>query len=110
MELRMLRALLAVEAQGSIEGAARVLGFSPAAVGGHLHALEKVCGTPLVARTGTGMALTEAGRRAVPVARLALAAARELERVAGTSAPGPDPRGAPPTRSRPRWQEDPQRS
>jgi molybdate transport repressor ModE-like protein len=86
VDLRMLRALVAVEARGSIEGAARALSFSPAAVSAQLHALEKVCGAPLVERTGTGVRLTEAGRRAVPIARLVLAASRELERIDAASA------------------------
>ena len=81
VEMRMLRALVMVEAHGSIGGAAQALAFSPAAVSAHLRALEKACGTPLVERTGSGTRLTSAGRRAVPIARLILVAAQELQRL-----------------------------
>lgn len=107
MELRMLRALVAVEAQGSIGGAARALAFSPAAVSGHLRALEAVCGARLVERTARGVRLTEAGRRAAPVARLVLAAAQELERVGTAAEAGRGPGRARTTRSHRHFQEDP---
>lgn len=97
---RMLRALVMVEASGSISGAARRLTFSAPAVGGHLHALERACGVALVRRTASGVELTEAGRRAVPLARLVLAAVAELEGL-GRAAPG-DVRGVPPGRVPPR--------
>lgn len=114
VELRMLRALVMVEARGSITEAAHGLSFSMAAVSSHLRALEKECGTRLVERSGSGTRLTEAGRRAVPIARLVLAAAHELERLG-------DPRAHPParpradgrradSRSRSNFQEHPQRS
>ena len=87
IDLRMLRALVMVEASGSISGAARRLTFSAPAVGGHLRALERACGVALVRRTATGVELTEAGRRAVPLARLVLAAVAELEAL-GRASPG----------------------
>ncbi|MEH3067153.1 MAG: LysR family transcriptional regulator [Aeromicrobium erythreum] len=89
VEMRMLRALVMVEAQGSIGGAAQALAFSPAAVSAHLRALEKVCGTRLVERTGSGTRLTSAGRRAVPIARLILVAAQELQRLEASAQSGP---------------------
>ncbi|MGQ2913269.1 helix-turn-helix domain-containing protein [Aeromicrobium sp.] len=87
IELRMLRALVMVEASGSITRAADGLAFSPAAVSEHLRALERECGVRLVERTGSGTALTEEGRRAVPIARLMLAAAVELERLGRRASP-----------------------
>ncbi|MCX6406748.1 MAG: LysR family transcriptional regulator [Propionibacteriales bacterium] len=109
VEMRMLRALVMVEAQGSIGGAAQALAFSPAAVSAHLRALEKECGTRLVERTGSGTRLTAAGRRAVPIARLILVAAQELQRLeasvqSGPAGPRPQgrrPRGDVPGAARP---------
>ncbi len=89
VEMRMLRALVMVEAQGSIGGAAQALAFSPAAVSAHLRALEKECGARLVERTGSGTRLTAAGRRAVPIARLILVAAQELQRLESSARSGP---------------------
>ena len=79
IDLRMLMALVVVEASGSIGDAARRLTFSAAAVSGHLRALERECGVQLVRRTASGVELNDAGRRAVPLARLVLVAAGELE-------------------------------
>ncbi|MCO7238140.1 LysR family transcriptional regulator [Aeromicrobium sp. CnD17-E] len=89
VEMRMLRALVMVEAHGSVGGAAQALAFSPAAVSAHLRALEKACGTRLVERTGAGTRLTSAGRRAVPIARLILVAAQELQRLEASAQSGP---------------------
>lgn len=86
VDLRMLRALVVVEQSGSYIDAARVLRFSAPAVSAHIQALEKECGTRLVVRQGPRTVLTEAGRRAAPIARLMLAAAGELEQI-GTDAP-----------------------
>lgn len=108
IELRMLRALVMVEASGSIVRAADGLAFSPAAVSEHLRALEKECGVRLVERSGAGTILTEEGRRAVPIARLMLAAAAELERLGRTgspSRPGAIPPGAPSFKSTHRHRE-----
>lgn len=88
IELRMLRALVMVDACGSIGRAADGLAFSPAAISEQIRALEKECGTRLVERSGAGTRLTPAGRRAVPVARLILAAAQELARL-DDARPGP---------------------
>ena len=86
VDLRMLRALVVVEQSGSFVDAARVLRFSAPAVSAHIQALEKECGARLVSRQGPRTVLTEAGRRAVPIARLMLAAAGELEQI-GTQTP-----------------------
>lgn len=86
VDLRMLRAFVTVDRAGSITDAARELRFSVPAVSAQVQALEKGCGVRLVQRRGSGVVLTEAGRRAVPLARLMLAAAKELERV-GDSMP-----------------------
>lgn len=99
LDLRMLRALVMVERSGSITDAARVLRFSAPAVSAHLQALERECGVRLVRRDGAGVRLTEEGRRAVPIARLILAAAEELGGVADR---GPVARGAVPGGSAPR--------
>lgn len=81
LDMRMLRALVAVDRIGSFTDAARVLRFSTPAVSAQVQALEKECGVRLVQRQGARIVLTEAGERAVLVARLMLAAARELEQL-----------------------------
>jgi DNA-binding transcriptional LysR family regulator len=86
LDLRMLRAFVAVEQTGSYTDAARELRFSTPAVSAQVQALEKGCGVRLVRRQGPRIVLTEAGRRAAPLARLMLATARELEQV-GTDLP-----------------------
>lgn len=89
LDLRMLRALVMVDRIGSITDAAQVLRFSTPAVSAQIQALEKACGARLVRRQGSRIVLTDAGRRAVLVARLMLAAARELEQL-GDDLPDPN--------------------
>lgn len=60
--LRTLQAFEAVARLGAVGAAATELGISQPAVSQHLRRLEAELGLPLVKRTGTGIALTEAGR------------------------------------------------
>ncbi|MFJ6214406.1 LysR substrate-binding domain-containing protein [Streptomyces sp. NPDC092296] len=62
IEARHLRVLRAAARTGSFSAAARELGCTQPAVSQQMKALEKSVGTPLVARSGRGMQLTEAGR------------------------------------------------
>ena len=60
--LERLRVLEAVEAAGTIAGAARALGYTASAVSQHLSRLEREAATALVERSNRGVALTAAGR------------------------------------------------
>ena len=60
--LRQLRALAAVEATGSVTGAARSLGLTQPAVTLQVRALQDLAGVPLLHRAVEGAMLTEVGR------------------------------------------------
>lgn len=62
IEARHLRVLRSVARTGSFSAAARELGCTQPAVSQQMKALEKSVATPLVARSGKGMQLTEAGQ------------------------------------------------
>jgi DNA-binding transcriptional LysR family regulator len=62
VELRHLRALVAIGDVGTISGAARLLRISQPALSRTLEQLESRIGTPLVERTTRRLALTDAGR------------------------------------------------
>ena len=74
-----LEILLAVVDHGSFSAAARVLGYTPSAVGKRLHQLEKRLNVPLLIRSTRRMTLTEAGRRYVEEARVLFARLSALE-------------------------------
>jgi DNA-binding transcriptional LysR family regulator len=77
LDIRQLRALLAVADAGSVTRAAELLNIVQPAVSRQLRLLEEDLGTPLFERSRQGMALTEAGQILVDYARRAL---HELER------------------------------
>jgi len=60
--LERLRVLEAVEAAGTIAGAARTLGYTASAVSQHVSRLEREAATALVERSNRGVTLTPAGR------------------------------------------------
>ena len=62
LTLRQLRALAAVQAEGSITAAANQLHLTQPAVTLQLRNLQTLAGLPLIQRTGDGMRLTDAGR------------------------------------------------
>jgi molybdate transport repressor ModE-like protein len=62
LDLRRLLVLRAVAHHGSLSAAARQLGYTQPAVTHHIRRLEREVGTPLVARAGRGIRLTEAGQ------------------------------------------------
>jgi len=63
--LRQLRALAAIEAAGSVSGAARHLGLTQPAITLQIRTLQGLVGLPLLQRAAAGMALTDVGRELV---------------------------------------------
>jgi len=61
LDVRRLRYFLAVVENGSVRGAANVLGMDASAVSRAVALLEKDCGVPLLERHGRGIAPTDAG-------------------------------------------------
>ncbi|WP_336697728.1 LysR family transcriptional regulator [Curtobacterium sp. USHLN213] len=61
IEIKHLRLLRAVAAEGTLSAAARVLGYSQPAVTQQLQALERSIGTPVLLRGGSGIRLTPVG-------------------------------------------------
>jgi DNA-binding transcriptional LysR family regulator len=86
-----LQVFVAAAAEGSLSGAARVLGMSQPTAGRQVQALESQLGVQLFSRTARGLALTETGMELLEHARvmagaanrLALAAEGRSESVAG---------------------------
>ena len=76
MDVHRLRVLRAVVADGSIQGAAASLGYTPSAISQHVSVLQKETGLRLVQRSGRGIEPTAAGRA------VAAEAARIFERLA----------------------------
>lgn len=70
MKLHQMQALVAVADAGSIRAAARLEGLSQAAVTKALRELELEVKLPLLVRTASGVALTQAGQRLLGHARL----------------------------------------
>lgn len=66
--LTQLEAFVLVARLGSVTAAARTLGVSEPAVSSALAALRQQLGDVLIAKSGSGMALTPAGQRFVPIA------------------------------------------
>jgi molybdate transport repressor ModE-like protein len=90
LDLRRLLVLRAVAHHGSLSAAARQLGYTQPAITHHIRRLEREAGTPLVARVGRGIRLTEAGQALAAhadalSARLA-AAEEEVAAIAGLRA------------------------
>ncbi|GAA2100233.1 MULTISPECIES: LysR family transcriptional regulator [Brevibacterium] len=80
-DLRRLRAWRAVVASGSVQGAARNLNFSPAAVSQQIIALQREVGIPLYERRGRGLEPTAAGLRLAEESAELFAGARRLDSV-----------------------------
>jgi DNA-binding transcriptional LysR family regulator len=62
MNLTRLQTFVEVVRRGTFAGAADALSFTPSAVSQQMAKLEAEAGTPLLAREGAGVQLTEAGR------------------------------------------------
>ena len=63
LDIRRMKVLREVAAQGSFSAAAETLNFTQSAVSQHIAALERETGTQLVERFSRGVRLTEAGTR-----------------------------------------------
>lgn len=87
VELRHLRALVAVVEQGSFTAAGAALQTSQASVSRAIAALERALGAPVLQRNTRELALTATGARIVGHARRALEEAAAITRVAA-EAPG----------------------
>ena len=81
MELKNLRTLQAVADRGSSQKAAEFLGYTQSTVTVHIQQLEAELGIPLFQREGRRMALTQAGERALSLARDLLLAADRLAQI-----------------------------
>lgn len=92
MEIRQLRALLAVADTGSVTAAAKTLHVVQPAVTKQIHALESELGVELFERSRSGMSLNANGKRVLERARRAL---EELDRARAEvlSGTGEDVRG-----------------
>jgi DNA-binding transcriptional LysR family regulator len=80
LEIRQLRALVAVVDEGSFTDAAAVLGVSQASVSRSVRALEDTLGARLLQRTTREVSLTVLGARVVAHARVALGELTAIER------------------------------
>ncbi len=87
IDVKRLRVLREVAAQGSFSAAAHALAYTQSAVSQQIAALEREAGTTLVERQARGVRLTDAGRMLVEHADVILArlddAEAELEAMAG---------------------------
>lgn len=75
---QLVPSFLAAHEQGSLLGAARILGISQPTVGRHVALLEAQLGTPLFERTGRGLVPTPAAQRLADAARAMEAGAQSL--------------------------------
>jgi DNA-binding transcriptional LysR family regulator len=87
LDVRRLRVLREVAAQGSFSAAAEALSYTQSAVSQQIAALEREAGSQLVERSARGVTLTDAGRALVSHADVILArladAEDELHAIAG---------------------------
>lgn len=88
MELHRLRYFVTVAEEASITRAAQRLAMAQPPLSVQIRRLERELGAALFARTGQGVALTEAGHAFLPHAREALAQAREGAEAARSVAQG----------------------
>jgi DNA-binding transcriptional LysR family regulator len=79
LDLRRLRFLREFEERGTLAAVAAALDYSPSAVSQQLTLLEKDVGTPLFAKAGRGVRLTDAGHLLAQHARVLLSAAEAAE-------------------------------
>jgi DNA-binding transcriptional LysR family regulator len=92
LSLRLLEALEAVAAEGSMTRAAGVLNLTQQAVSGQIRQLERAIGTPLVERRPTGIELTPAGEVVLKQGAALLTSAQAMVTEARLTATGrPDP-------------------
>jgi LysR family transcriptional regulator, glycine cleavage system transcriptional activator len=86
----VLHGFLAAAQTLNFRRAARQVALTPAALGRRIQLLEELCGAALFHRTTRSVTLTDAGRRLIPTARAALAAAEACIAAArGSTSPAP---------------------
>lgn len=85
LELRQLRALIAVVDEGSFTKAAAVLMTSQASISRAISSMERAVGVPLLQRTTRELSLTPTGARIIGHARRAIEEAAAITRVAAES-------------------------
>ncbi|MCI0142737.1 LysR family transcriptional regulator [Arthrobacter bambusae] len=79
IEIAALRALVAVEQQGSVVAASEAMGFSPSAVSQQIKKLEKQSGVTVLERHGRGVLLTDRGMALAEYGRRILGELEELQ-------------------------------
>jgi len=84
----LYRTFLAVLTEGSLSGAARVLGITQPTAGRHVEALEAAFGQPLFTRSQTGLMPTEAATALRGYAEAMRSTAAALERAAASRGEG----------------------
>jgi DNA-binding transcriptional LysR family regulator len=87
-EWELYRSFLSVLREGSLSGAARVLGMAQPTVGRHIAALERALGLALFTRSQTGLLPTEAAQALHPHAEAMESTAAALERTAASYGDG----------------------
>jgi len=88
IQWELYRSFLAVLGEGSLSGAARMLGIAQPTVGRHVAALEAAFGLALFTRSQTGLLPTEAALALLPHARAMESTAATLERTAASHGGG----------------------
>ena len=88
IEWELYRSFLGVMREGSLSGAARLLGVAQPTVGRHVAALEAALGLVLFTRSQTGLLPTEAARALQPHAQAMESMAASLERTAASYGDG----------------------
>lgn len=83
VDLHRLRVFRAVVAEGSINGAAAQLGYTPSAISQHVTTLQRETGLTLLVKNGRGITPTQAGLTLAAEAQSVLQQLAELESVAG---------------------------
>src|SRR5690625_1748846 len=81
-DLNRLRTFRAILAQGSVNGAATNLGYTPSAVSQQIHGLQRETGLELFERNGRGIVATPVGRQFAREAEQLLEQAAKLEAMA----------------------------
>lgn len=79
IEIAALRALVAVEQQGSVVAASEAMGYSPSAVSQQIKKLEKQSGVAVLERHGRGVLLTDRGMALAEYGRRILGELEELQ-------------------------------
>lgn len=85
MELYQLKAVLAIAHTGQLVRASEQLHLTQSAISKQIKGLEEELGVLLFERTPTGMTVTAAGRRLLPIAGRIVDATQEMAALAASS-------------------------